>query len=93
MKFKAKVIIYGSKRAFPHGTGYRPHLAEKNSNNLLGIEFISFSDNRITDEYVDCVIRTSYSWVDYKELKEGQAYDIREGLSVVGEIILLKLIE
>lgn len=93
MKFKAKIMIYKNKRCFPLGVGYRPHLVKKNSNTLLGVEFICFDAYRPTNEYVDCVFQTSYPDVDYSELIEGQTYDVREGPSVVGEIKLLKLLE
>ncbi len=74
MKYRAKVLINSKKRRFPIAVGYRPHIAKKDSDNLLGIEFIDLSDNKI-----DCVICTSYPWVDYKELKEGHTYYVREG--------------
>ncbi|MGB8451555.1 MAG: hypothetical protein WCD89_04410 [Anaerocolumna sp.] len=92
MKYKAKVLISSKNRHLPIAVGYRPHLAKKNSDNLLGVEFIALSGNDM-DEYVDCIIQTAYSAVGYSDLVDGQKYDVREGRSIVGEIILLELIQ
>lgn len=66
MKFKANVIT-NEYRKYPIGAGYRPHLALKGSENLLGIHFNEVSECK-TNEYADCMIETSYDEVDYSDL-------------------------
>lgn len=90
MIYKAEVIIYNEKK-YPIQAGYRPHVAPKNTEILLGIEFLEIND-RVRDKSIGCMIRTSYKDVDYSILRLNETYDVREGKNVVGEIVLKKLI-
>lgn len=65
MKYKGRVIIFANKRKYPIVAGYRPHLASKGSNNLMGIHFIDVKES-VLNQYTDCIIGTSYEQVDYR---------------------------
>lgn len=65
MKYKGRVIIFANKRKYPIVAGYRPHLASKGSNNLMGIHFIDVKES-VLNQYTDCIIGTSYEQVGYK---------------------------
>ena len=73
----------------PYGWTYRPHLVVKNTDDLLGVEFINL-DKSSFGEHILCEIRLPYS-VDYSKLKEGVHFDIVEGgRNIVGEGIVLE---
>lgn len=92
MIYKAEVITYSEKRKFPILAGYRPHLALKHTDELLGVEFLEVTDD-VLDQYTECIIKTSYNNVDYSILKINETYDVREGKNVVGEIVLKEILE
>lgn len=92
MKFRGRVIIFADKRKYPIVAGYRPHLASKGSNNLMGIHFIDVKEN-VLNQYTDCIIGTSYDKLDYSSLRINEKFDVREGGCVVGEVIVLEIIE
>lgn len=91
MHFRGKAIIYGKRRKYGIVSGYRPHLAEKDSDELYGIVFTEVSET-VVDKFFDCVIMTPYENVDYSILQLNEIYDIREGAKSVGEIVLIERI-
>ncbi|WP_422379081.1 hypothetical protein [Marinicellulosiphila megalodicopiae] len=66
---------------------YRPHFVvidKKNSEEYLGVAFISQSKKLIAEEEVIATAIKMYENVDYTELTIGTTFTIREGSAIIG---------
>jgi hypothetical protein len=84
-------ITMNEKKTNKVNTGYRPHLALPNSDELLGVQFVNFIDEVITNQPTLAVIETMYD-IDYSSLQVNTIFDIREGRNIVGKGIIKEII-
>ena len=78
-----------NRKTPPYGWSYRPHLIVKDTEDLLGVEFMNLDKSEF-NEHVFCEIRLPYS-TDYSQLKQGVYFDIVEGRKIVGEGLVVEI--
>ena len=89
------VTFYSKKRSTPPNLNngkYSPHLVIKDSDQLLGINFIDGED-AIFDKEIGANAFPLYETVDYSALKAGTKFLIMEGGNIVGEGIVKEIFQ
>ena len=89
------VTFFSKKRRTPpnlNNEKYCPHLVIKDSEQLLGVNFIDGEDV-IFDKQIDANALLLYETVDYSALQAGTEFLIMEGGNIVGEGIVKEIFQ
>lgn len=90
MQLFVEVVFYSNERECLPVSGYRPDAVFNKRNDYWGIVFTDLSPERF-DEPTPAIMRFSLNDAHYREVTQGQRFQIMEGPRQVGAGIIISI--